>query len=86
MLDLVGYFIDDPDCPLETIRNNVNNSIRGGGQARDIIFDVRVSGMNSAEARAGIARSWGITRGKIDSIRVIGNGFFFTTFAEDYDY
>jgi hypothetical protein len=58
-----------------TVRNQVNNSIRKGGQARNMILDARGSGLTAEEAARGIARAWGIARGKIDSIRIIGDGF-----------
>ena len=58
-----------------TVRNEVNNSIRNGGQARDMIMDARGSGLSEAEAGRGLARAAGISRGKIDSMRIIGDGF-----------
>ena len=68
----------DPGATSNTVRNVVNNSIRGGGQARNIIIDARGSGLTEAEAARGIARARGISRGKIDNIRIIGDGFDIT--------
>lgn len=58
-----------------TVKNVINNSIKKGGQARHIIIDARSSGLTTEEARAGLKRAMGISRGKIDQIRVIGEGF-----------
>jgi hypothetical protein len=65
----------DPGATSATIRNTVNNSIRKGGQARQIIIDARGSGLTEAEALKGIERAMGVSRGKVDRIRVIGDGF-----------
>lgn len=58
-----------------SIKNAVGNSIRNGGQARDIIFWARGTGLTAEQAGLGIRRALGIARGRIDSIRVIGDGF-----------
>ena len=68
----------DPGATSNTIRNVVNNSIRRGGQARTIIIDARGSGLTQEEAARGIGRAMGISRGKVDQIRVIGDGFDIT--------
>jgi hypothetical protein len=68
----------DPGATSNTIRNVVNNSVRRGGQARSIIIDARGSGLSQEEAARGIARAMGISRGRIDRIRVIGDGFNIT--------
>jgi len=65
----------DPGADSATVRNEVNNSIKGGGQARDMILDARGSGLSEAEATRGLNRVTGITRGKIDSVRIIGDGY-----------
>ncbi len=61
-----------------TVRNSINNSIRRGGQARDIVIDARNSGLTQAEAHRGLTRARKITRGKIDSVRIIGDDFDMT--------
>ncbi len=61
-----------------TVKNAINNSIRRGGQARDIIIDSRGSGLTETEARTGLQRAKNITRGKIDSIRIIGDRYDIT--------
>jgi hypothetical protein len=58
-----------------TIRNTINHSIKGGGQARDIIIDARGSGLTPIEAERGLGRVAGITRGKLDSVHIIGDGY-----------
>jgi len=63
----------------ETVRNTINNSIRRGGQARHIIIDVRDAGLTEVDAIRGLARTKNITRGMIDSIRIIGDGFDVTS-------
>ncbi|MBO1352185.1 MAG: hypothetical protein EBE86_034685 [Hormoscilla sp. GUM202] len=61
-----------------TVKNAINNSIRRGGQARDIIIDSRGSGLTETEAMTGLQRAKNITRGKIDSIRIIGDRYDIT--------
>jgi len=63
----------------ETIRNTINNSIRRGGQARHIIIDARRSGLTEVEAIRGLARVRNITRGMMDSVRIIGDRFDVTS-------
>jgi hypothetical protein len=65
----------DPGATDATIRNTVNNSVRRGGQARDIIIDARGSGLTLEQAQQGLKRAGGITRGRVDSVRIIGDGF-----------
>jgi contact-dependent growth inhibition (CDI) system CdiA-like toxin len=65
----------DPGATSATVRNQVNESIRGMGQARDVIVDARGSGLDAAEAERGLARVGGIARGKLDSVRIIGDGY-----------
>lgn len=62
-----------------TIRNVVNNSIRRGGQARHIVIYAAGSGLTELEANAGLARARGIARGRLDSVRIIGDGFDVTS-------
>ena len=66
-----------PNAGPNTIKNDVNNSIRGGGQARRIVFDARNTLLTKEEAEQGIFKALGISRGKIDFIEVIGNDYFF---------
>lgn len=61
---------------LLTSKNVINESLRGGGQAPNMIIDVRATTMNTEEAIRGIYRGFnlpGATR--INVIEVIGNGF-----------
>jgi hypothetical protein len=58
-----------------TIRNTINQSIKGGGQAREIIIDARGSGLTRLEAERGLNRVAGIARGKLDSVRILGDGY-----------
>lgn len=51
------------------IRNEINNSIKRGGQARQIIIDARGTGLSEEEAIRGINRAMGISRGKIECHR-----------------
>ncbi len=57
------------------VRNTINNSIRQGGQARHIIIDARGSGLTEIEAYRGLARAKKITRGLVDAVRIMGDGF-----------
>jgi hypothetical protein len=58
-----------------TIRNVVNESVRRGGQARNMVIDARGTGLGRAAAERGISRALGIRRGKIDGITVIGDDY-----------
>lgn len=64
-----------PNATNSTVKNTINNSIRDGGQARHIIIDARGSGLTEPEARRGLARARNITRGLVDWVRLIGDGF-----------
>lgn len=66
----------DPGATAATIKNSVNNSIRRGGQARDIVIDSRGTGLTEAAALHGIKKALGISRGLVDYIAVIGDDFF----------
>ncbi len=43
-----------------------------------MVIDARGSGLTEVEAQRGLARARNITRGKIDSIRIMGDGFDIT--------
>ena len=58
-----------------TVKNVISDSIKDGGQARDIVIDARGSGLTEEQALQGLKRAKGITRGLIDSVRIIGDGF-----------
>ena len=58
-----------------TIKQMVNDSLRGTGQARRIYIDARGTGLTEAEATRGVARAMGIARGKLDAVIVIGDNF-----------
>ena len=53
----------------------VTNEIKNGGQARDIIIDARNTGLSKSEAIKGIEKAMNYSRGKVDVVRVIGDGF-----------
>jgi hypothetical protein len=73
----------DPGARSSTIRNTINQSIKGGGQARDIIIDARGSGLTHMEAERSLGRVAGITRGKLYSVRIMGEGYnLFRSYAE----
>jgi hypothetical protein len=57
------------------IKETVNSSIKNGGQADRIIIDARGSGLTKEEAERGIRRAFGISRGKVRQLRIIGDGF-----------
>lgn len=67
----------EPGATSATVRNSVNNSLRNGGQARQMIVDAHGSGLTEADARQGALRVTGISRGKLDGLRIIGDGFDF---------
>lgn len=65
----------DPGADSSTIRNDVNNALRSTGQARNVIINARGSGLTIADAQRGVARVRGISRGKLDTLRIIGDDF-----------
>jgi hypothetical protein len=67
----------DPGASAGTIKNTVNNSIRNGGQAREIVVDARGTGLAEDAAKEGAAKALGISRGKLDGLMVIGDGYSF---------
>jgi hypothetical protein len=69
----------DPGATDSTVKNTVNDSVRRGGQARNIVIDARDSGLSEEAARKGLARAGGITRGRVDSVRIIGDGYDITS-------
>lgn len=64
-----------PGADSSTIRNDVNASIRRGGQARNIVIDARGSGLTVDEARRGLARIGGFEDGRLDNVQIIGDGY-----------
>lgn len=58
-----------------TIKNAVGEALAGEGQARRIIVDARSSGLTRPEAERALARVGGVARGKLDSLRIIGEGY-----------
>jgi len=64
-----------PGATSGTVRNVINASMKRGGQARDIIVDARGSGLSQPEAVRALARIQGITRGRLDRIRLLGDGY-----------
>ena len=64
-----------PGANSNTIKNEVSSSIRGTGQARNIVIDAENSGLTQVEAERALNRIAGIQNGKLDSVRIIGKGF-----------
>ena len=67
----------DPGAGSGTVKNVVNNSIRDGGQAREIVIDARGSGLSRAAAESGAGRALGISRGQLDGLTILGDDYFF---------
>ncbi|GHO49882.1 hypothetical protein [Ktedonospora formicarum] len=67
----------EPGATSNSVKDAITASIKGGGQARNIIVDARGSGLTLDEAQRAFnrLRHPTITRGRVDSIRIIGNGF-----------
>jgi Contact-dependent growth inhibition CdiA C-terminal domain len=61
-----------------TLKSNISSSIKKGGQARNMVIDARGTGLTLEEAQRGLARAANITKGRIDSVRVLGDGFDIT--------
>jgi hypothetical protein len=71
-----------PEKPIADSRNILsllNESLRGEGQARHIIFNAKGSGLIPDEALRALRRINGIARGRVDSVRIIGDGFDIST-------
>lgn len=63
----------------KTITSSVKRSLARGGQARNIIVDGRNSGLIVAEAERSLRRVAGFQAGKLDSLRIVGDGFDIAT-------
>lgn len=60
-----------------TVKNVVNKSIRHEGQAREIVIDARGTGLSEDLAKRGAGRALGASRGKLDGLSILGDGYFF---------
>lgn len=58
-----------------TIRNRARESKSEGGQARNLIYDTRATGLDQDDAKRGINRTLGAYADSFDTIRVIGDGY-----------
>jgi len=65
-----------PNATANTIKNNVGSSIRGTGQARNIVIDARGSGLSKSNAMKGMDNAFKYSRRKLDNISVIGDKYF----------
>ena len=65
----------EPGATNSTVKGCINDSVRRGGQARDMVIDARGSGLSKSEANRGLDRAQGITRGRLDSARVLGDDY-----------
>ncbi len=67
----------DPGASSATVKNSVTESIKRGGQARDVHIDARGSGLSAAEAQRGLARLGhpDVHRGMLDNVTIVGDGF-----------
>lgn len=61
-----------PGATDATVKNQLNAA---KGQARSVIIDARGSGLTAAQANQGIARFLGANPGRVDDVRIIGDGF-----------
>jgi hypothetical protein len=68
----------EPGADNSRIKNEVNNSLRRGGQARHIIINAKGKGLTLPEAHRAVARIRGISNGRLDSLRIIGDDFDIT--------
>lgn len=62
----------DPGASSSTVRNALSSA---KGQARDAIIDGRLSGISRDEAERGLRRFLGYNQGRMDKIRIIGDGW-----------
>ncbi len=72
----VEYKTPDPGVTPKKIASRVSESVRGQGQARRLIFDVRGNSMTRAEALEALELGWKAARGKLDSLEIIGDDFY----------
>lgn len=66
----------DPGAVSKTIANRTSESLKRGGQARNLVFDARNTGMSKVEAQRGVFRALGSAPKRLDNITVIGNDYF----------
>ena len=73
----------EPGATNNSLRNTVRRSMKDGGQARNMVIDARSSGLTEQNAWRGLAQVRGLYRGRLDSIRLIGDAYdiIFTDFA-----
>jgi hypothetical protein len=62
-----------------SVRNSVRRSLDRNGQARHIIFNASGSGLSQEEALRSFRRVGGIEDGRLDSLRILGDGFDVST-------
>ncbi len=72
----VEYKTPKPGVTPKKIAKRVWESVRGKGQARRLIFDVRGNSMTKAEALEALELGWKAARGKLDSLEIIGDDFY----------
>jgi hypothetical protein len=61
----------------KTILNTVGRALQREGQAPTVFIDVRSTPVTESEARRALVRVGGVAyfKGKLDRLRIIGNGF-----------
>jgi hypothetical protein len=76
---LDGLNVNGEPSDSNSVRNSVRKSLDRGGQARNIIFNARESGLTQEEALRSFRRVGGIEGGRLDSLRIVGDGFDVST-------
>ena len=67
---------DSPNATSNRVVSALQRSIKAGGQARNVVIDARGSGLSRAEAGRAYRRLLpGLTKGRIDHVRIIGDAF-----------
>lgn len=64
-----------PGASSNTLMHTVQDSIRGGAQARNLVIDLRGSGVSETEAHRTLRRLRPLTKGRVKHILMIGDAF-----------
>ncbi len=76
---LEGLKVNSEPSDSNSVIRSVQDSLKRGGQARHIIFDASGSGLSQEEALRSFRRVGGVEGGKLDSLRIVGDGFDVST-------
>jgi hypothetical protein len=76
---LEGLKVNGEPSDSRSVLSSVQDSLDDGGQARHIIFNATGSGLTQEEALRSFRRVGGVQDGRLDSLRIAGDGFDVST-------